>query len=71
MPEEIMKFTKIMFLVAGFIQLGFAIAFFFLYDWFFRGIQQWPFDDKGLALLFGGAVLTLSVMNFLTYFKAN
>jgi hypothetical protein len=70
MSEEMLKFTKIWFLVAGFVQLSFAIAFFFLYDWFFLGIQHWPFDDQGLALLFGGAVLSLSVMDFLVFFKA-
>ena len=70
MTEEIHKFTKYMFLVGGFVPLTFSIAFFFLWEWFFRGIQQWPFDDPGLPLIFGGAVLSFSVMSFVTFFTA-
>ena len=70
MTEEIQKFTKYMFLVGGFVPLTFSIAFFFLWEWFFRGIQQWPFNDPGLPLIFGGAVLSFSIMGFVSFFKA-
>ncbi len=66
-----LKFTKIWFLVTGCVQISFAIAFLFLFEWFFQGIQQWPFDDPGLPLCFGGAALSLAVMSFITFFKAN
>jgi len=69
MTEEIHKFTKIWFLVAGFTTLSFSIAFFFLWDWFFIGIQQWPFDDPGLVILFGGAVLAFCTLNFFSFFQ--
>ena len=71
MSEEMLKFTKIWFLVAGCVQISFAIAFFFLFEWFFQGIQQWPFNDPGLPRCFGGAVLSLAVICFITFFKAN
>ena len=70
MTEEIHKFTKIWFLVAAFVALTFSIAFFFLWDWFFVGIQQWPFNDTAMPLIFGGSVISFSVMNFLSFFKA-
>ncbi|MCG3222639.1 MAG: hypothetical protein H7641_14765 [Candidatus Heimdallarchaeota archaeon] len=70
MTEEIHKFTKYMFLIAGFVALTFSIAFLFLWEWFFKGIQQWPFDDPGLPLIFGAAILSFSVMGFITFFTA-
>ncbi len=71
MSEEMLKFTKIWFLLAGCVQFTFAIVFLFLWEWLFLGIQHWPFEDPGLPLIFGGAALSLSVMCFLTFFKAN
>jgi len=71
MYDEILKYTRIWFIVTGIIELGFAISFFFLWNWFFKGIQQWPFDDPALPLLFGGAVLSLATLSWLSVFQEN
>ena len=68
MTEELHKFTKYMFLVGGILPLCFTVAFIFLWEWFFRGVQQWPFDDPAMPRIFAGAVISFSVMGFLVFF---
>jgi len=70
MTEEIHKFTKGMFLVGGFVPLTFTIAFFFLWEWFFIGVQQWPYNDPAFPRIFAGATFTFAVMCFVTFFVA-
>ncbi|NHJ32826.1 MAG: hypothetical protein FK732_08180 [Asgard group archaeon] len=69
MSNEILKFTKIWFLVSGMIEVSFAIMFFFAWDWFFVGIQQWPYNDPALPLIFGGAVLSLAILCWFSFFE--
>lgn len=69
MLDKALKFTKIWFLISGIIELAFAISFFFLWNWFFVGIQQWPFSDPALPLIFGGAVLSLATLCFVSFFQ--
>lgn len=67
---ELHKFTKTMFLVGGFVPLTFTVMFFFAWEWFFRGVQQWPYDDAAMPRIFAGAVFGYSVISFLVYFTA-
>ncbi len=68
MTQELHKFTKYMFLVGGIVPLTFTVAFIFLWEWFFRGVQQWPFDDPAMPRIFAGAVFCFAVMGLLVFF---
>ena len=70
MTQELHKFTKYMFLVGGIVPLTFTVAFIFLWEKFFRDVQQWPFDDPAMPRIFAGAVFGFAVMGFLVFFIA-
>lgn len=68
MSNEVMKFTKIWFLVCAIIQFTFGMAFTFFWDLFFANFIKFPYTDPALPLVFGTAAFGFSALCFLTFF---